>query len=82
LLPGTWDDSLITHAYSVTPTPTGPHLLIVPFSGPSIHKPSQYTVVNTIISKLFVIPLSPKDYVNIIMASGFQNNRKKSLKAP
>ena len=32
---------LKVHAHSVTPLPTGPHLLIVPFPGSSIYKPSQ-----------------------------------------
>jgi hypothetical protein len=27
------------HAHSDTPTPTGPHILIVPLPGPSIYKP-------------------------------------------
>ena len=31
---------LKAHIHSATPTPTGPHLLIVPLSGPSIYKPS------------------------------------------
>jgi hypothetical protein len=33
---------LTAHTYKATPTLTGPHLLIVPFLGPSIYKPSQW----------------------------------------
>jgi hypothetical protein len=32
---------LKAHTHSDTPTPTWPHLLTVPFPGPSIYKPSQ-----------------------------------------
>jgi hypothetical protein len=33
-------EGLKAHTHSDTPTPTGPHLLIVPLPGPSIYKPS------------------------------------------
>jgi hypothetical protein len=32
---------VLAHTYNDTPTPTRPHLLIVPFPWPSIYKPSQ-----------------------------------------
>jgi hypothetical protein len=38
-LPGSWEEGLKTHAHSDTLPPTRPHLLIVPFPGPSIFKP-------------------------------------------
>jgi hypothetical protein len=33
---------LKAHIHSGTPTPTRPHFLIVPLSGPTTYKPSQY----------------------------------------
>ena len=38
------DEGLITHTHSDTPTPTRPHLLIVPLPWLSIYKPSQLKI--------------------------------------
>ena len=41
LLPGILDEGLKDHTHSDTPTPIGPHLVIVLFPGPSMVKPLQ-----------------------------------------
>ena len=41
---GSYNESLKAHTHSVTPTPTGPHLLIMPLSGLSVYKPSQWVM--------------------------------------
>jgi hypothetical protein len=41
-LPGIEDEGLKAHTHNDTPTPTRPHLLIVPLPGSSIYKPWHY----------------------------------------
>jgi hypothetical protein len=60
------------------PTPTGPHLLIVPLPGPSVHRPSQKAWENPLSWTSHILPL--KCSCCTVKESGwFSGEKKESL---
>ena len=62
------------------PTPTGPHLLIVPLPGPSVHRPSQKAWENPLSWTSHILPL--KCSCCTVKESGwFSGEKKESCEA-